>query len=198
MRFFIDGTEWSFPHMDSLSREEQLDALREQVAAEGRVIVDMLSDGESLDDTSIMSVPDAIDVEVHTATPWGLGMEILDEIDASLSAVFRAIQEALDGSDMFEPGTLHEAYEQLEWVGDVIEGFHEAYPEYVGEWPQAERLADELKNFESLLSDGRYADANEWHEIEWKEDTLQPFMKGLASLRKWFGEQERRDGGENE
>ena len=58
MRFLIDGTEWSFPHMESLSREEQLEALREKVSAEGRVIVDMLSDGESLDDGDLLTVPD--------------------------------------------------------------------------------------------------------------------------------------------
>ncbi len=80
MRFFIDGTEWNFPHLDSLSREELLDALRERVASEDRVIVDMLCDGESLDEKDLLSVPDAIDVEVHTATEWGVGLEILDEI----------------------------------------------------------------------------------------------------------------------
>ena len=198
MRFFIDGTEWNFPHMDSLTREELLEELRGQVAAEGHVIVDMLCDGESLDDKAMMTVPDAIDVEVRTASPWGLGIEILDEIDDSLSNVFRLIQEALDGSQMFEPDQLREAHEQIGWIGDVIEGFRDAYPEYGASLPDAAPLEEELSVFENLLSDGRYADANEWHECDWKDKALPPFMNGLKELREWFAEQERRDGGENE
>ena len=182
--------------MDSLPREELLDALREQVAAEGRVIVDMLCDGESLDDRSIMSVPDAIDVDVHTATPWGLGLEILDEVRDSLLKVVRTIQEALDGSQTFNPLQLREAFEQLGWVGDVIEGFRDAYPEYGAGWPDAEPLTEELKVFESMLSDGRYSYANEWHERNWKEEALPRFLDDVKALREWFEEQERRDGGE--
>ncbi len=198
MRFFIDGTEWNFPHMDSLTREELLEELRGQAAAEGRVIVDMLCDGEALDDKAFMTVPDAIDVEVRTASPWGLGIEILDEIDASLSQVFCRIQEALDGTQMFDPGQLREAHEQLAWIGDVIEGFRDAYPEYEAVLPDATPLEEGLSVFEGLLSDGRYADANEWHEREWKGEVLPPFVNGLKELREWFAEQERRDGGENE
>ena len=198
MRFFIDGTEWNFPHMDSLTRVELLEELRGQVAAEGRVIVDMLCDGESLDDKAMMTVPDAIDVEVRTASPWGLGIEILDEIDDSLSKVFRQIQEALDGAQPFEPGQLREAHEQIGWIGDVIEGFRDAYPEYGAALPDAAPLDEELSVFENLLSDGRYADANEWHERVWKGEALPPFVNGLKELREWFAEQERRDSGEND
>ena len=50
----------------------------------------------------------------------------------------------------------------------------------------------------ALLSDGRYADANEWHEREWKGAVLPPFVNGLKDLREWFAEQERRDSCENE
>ena len=184
--------------MDSLPREELLDALREQVAAEGRVIVDMLCDGESLDDKSIMNVPDAIDVDVHTASPWGLGLEILDEVKDSLLKVFRTIQEALDGSQLFDPLQLREAFEQLGWVGDVFEGFRDAYPEYDGGLPDAEPLTEELKVFEAMLTDGRYADANEWHERSWKNEALPPFLDEIKSLREWFEEQERREDGDDE
>ena len=80
----------------------------------------------------------------------------------------------------------------------MIEGFRDAYPEYGSDLPDAEPLAEELRTFEALLSDGRYADANEWHEREWKGAVLPPFVNGLKDLREWFAEQERRDSGENE
>lgn len=190
MRFFVDGTEWKFPHMDSLPRTELLDALREQVASEGRVIVDMLSDGESIDDKAFMSVPDAIDVEVYTATPWGLGLEILNEAENSLQKVFRVIQEAFDSAEIFDPLHFREAYEQLEWICDVFDGFRDAYAEYDGEWPNAVPLFDELKTCEALLTDGRYADANEWHECVWKVETLPYFVDKMKALREWFESRE--------
>lgn len=186
MRFFIDGTEWNFPHMDSLPRAELLDALHEQVESEGRVILDMLSDGESIDDKAFMSVPDAIDIDVCTATPWGLGLAILNEMENSLNDVFRAIQEALDSAQMFDPLQFRDAFEQLNWISYVTDGFCDAYPEYKGEWPDARHLSDELKVCESLLSEGRYADANEWHECVWKAEIVPCIFDKIKILRGWF------------
>ncbi|MBR1896710.1 MAG: hypothetical protein IJ822_07985, partial [Pyramidobacter sp.] len=74
----------------------------------------------------------------------------------------------------------------------------EAYPDFAGAWPSVEPLSAELQTFEALLSDGRYADANEWHEITWKHDALPPFIDRLKALREWFEEQERRDSGESD
>ena len=180
--------------MEALSREEQLDALREKVAGEGRVIVDMLCDGESLSEEELLSAPDGIDVDVHTNTPCGLGVEILDEVKDSLLKVFRCIQEALDGTQMFDPLQLREAFEQLGWVGDVFEGFADAYPEYGSDWPRVEPLVDELNAFQSMLSDGRYADAQAWHEHEWKLHALPPFLDRVKDVREWFIRNDRPEG----
>ena len=49
-----------------------------------------------------------------------------------------------------------------------------------------------------MLTDGRYADANEWHERSWKNEALPPFLDEIKSLREWFEEQERREDGNDE
>lgn len=194
VRFIIDGSEWVYPHMDSLSREEQLDSIREKVSAEGRVIVDMLSDGESLDEKDIMEVPDGIDVEIVTATPFGLGLEILEEVKDSLLSVFKAIQSALDGSKMFDPDDLGGAKEQLEWVCDAMDSFGDAYPDYAGRIPDAAPMSEAVGRFGELLADGRYADANAWHENTWKKRLLPPFLNDLKSLKEWLDAEEAKSG----
>ncbi len=197
MRFLIDGNEWSFPHMDSLPRLELLDALRERVAAEGRVIVDMLCDGESLGEDELLSVPDGIDVDVITATPWGLGKDIVDEMKNSLLKVFAAIQRALDAPDSDGTPGLEGAFAELDWMDDVSESLAGAYPEYGGAFPDAEPLRRQLRVFQRRLAEGRYADATAWHERQWKKETLPPFAERVKALESWFEERERRDGGES-
>ncbi len=181
--------------MDSLSREEQLDALREKVASEDRVIVDMLSDGESLDEKDLLTVPDGIDVEVHTATAWGVGLEILDEVKNSLLDVFKGLQSLLDGSQMFQPSMLDEVHSQLGWIADVIEAFKDAYPEYNAPLPDAAVLSEEVDVFGRLLADGRYAEAQSWHEENWKKEVLPPFLDRLAKLKEWLEGEDKRDFG---
>lgn len=193
MRFFIDGAEWSFPHMDSLSREEQLEALREKVASEDRVIVDMLSDGESLDEADLMTVPDDIDVDVYTDTPWGVGLEILDEIKNSLLAVFKNLQGALDSSVPFEPSALDEAKRQMEWVREAADSFRDAYPEYTGIFPDAGELMQSVEQFEEYLSEGHYAEAQAWHEQTWKKELLPPFLENVRNFKEWLDEKNRQD-----
>lgn len=198
MRFFLDGTEWNFPHIDSLSREEQLDALRERVAAEDRVIVDMLSDGESLDEKDLLTVPDGIDVDVITDTAWGVGLEILDEVKNSLTSIFKDLQTILDGSQIFEHTMLDGVRGQLDWIRDALNSFPDAYPEYDGALPDVEPLHEAIDVFERLLSDGRYAEANDWHEEEWKKDVLPPFLDRLNGLREWLELENSKDCGESE
>lgn len=196
MRFFIDGNEWTFPHMESLSREELLDALREKVASEDRVIVDMLSDGESLDDRDIMNVPDSIDVEVHTNTAWGLGLEILDEVKESLLAVFKDLQTALDGAEPWTPLTLDETKESLKWQIEVFEGIRDAYPEYDRCLPDAAALLDSVTTFDGLLAAGRYAEAHAWHENEWKKCALAAYLENLKDLHDWFEDENAKESDE--
>lgn len=186
MRFLIDGAEWTFPHMDSLSREELLEALREKVASDDRVIVDMLSDGESLDDKDILSVPDEIDVEVHTNTPWGLGLEILDEVKESLLTVFRELQTILDSSRSYEPSMLDEVRDCLNWQEEVFEGIRDAYPEYDGQLPEVAPLKKEISFFAAYLAEGRYAEAQAWHESDWKKRALARYLEHIKDLRDWF------------
>lgn len=193
MRFLIDGTEWTFPHMESLSREEQLEALRERISAEGRVIVDMLSDGESLDDGDLLTVPDDIDVDVLTSTPWELGIELLEEIKNSLLEVFKGLQEILDGAEIFAPSMLDGIYAALDWIGDVTDGFRDAYPEYEGELPDAELLRGGVETFQDLMAGGRFAEAQIWHENEWKREILPPFLDSVKQLHDWFASEESRD-----
>ncbi|RKJ76045.1 MULTISPECIES: hypothetical protein [unclassified Pyramidobacter] len=193
MRFLIDGTEWAFPHMESLSREEQLEALREKVSAEGRVIVDMLSDGESLDDGDLLTVPDGIDVDVLTNTPWGLGVELLEEIKDSLLEVFKGLQEILDGAEVFAASMLDGIYASLDWVGEVAEGFRDAYPEYGGALPDAAPLRRSVETFHALMAAGRFAEAQAWHENEWKREVLPPFLDGVKQLRGWFESEDAKD-----
>lgn len=193
MRFLIDGTEWSFPHMESLSREEQLEALREKVSAEGRVIVDMLSDGESLDDGDLLTVPDGIDVDVLTNSPWGLGVELLEEIKNSLLEVFKGLQGILDGTEAFELSMLDGIYASLDWVGEVSDGFRDAYPEYEGALPDAAPLRRGVETFQDLMVDGRFAEAQAWRENEWKRGVLPPFLDDLKQLHDWFESEDARD-----
>lgn len=193
MRFLIDGTEWTFPHMESLSREEQLEALREKVSAEGRVIVDMLSDGESLDDGDLLTVPDGIDVDVLTDTPWGLGLELLEEVKNSLLEVFKGLQGILDGSQIFEPSMLDGVYASLDWIGEVADGFRDAYPEYGGALPDAAPLRRSVENFRELMAEGRFAEGQAWHENEWKRGVLPPFLDDIKRLHDWFESEETRD-----
>ncbi len=198
MRFFIDGTEWNFPHLDSLSREELLDALRERVASEDRVIVDMLCDGESLDEKDLLSVPDAIDVEVHTATEWGVGLEILDEIKNSLLTIFQELQSLLDDTEPFSDYKLDEIYMQLDWIREVTEAFSDAYPEYEGELPDVASLAEEIAVFGRLLTDGRYAQAHAWHEQDWKKEALPPVLDRLDAFKKWLEGENKKEFGDIE
>lgn len=193
MRFLIDGTEWTFPHMESLSREEQLEALREKVSAEGRVIVDMLSDGESLDDGDLLTVPDDIDVDVLTNTPWGLGMELLEEVKNSLLEVFKGLQGILDGNEFFEAPMLDGIYASLDWIGEVADSFCDAYPEYGGALPDAAPLRRSVENFQELMAEGRFAEAQAWHENEWKRGVLPPFVDDIKQLHDWFESEDARD-----
>lgn len=193
MRFIIDGSEWNFPHMESLSREEQLDSIREHVAAEGRVIVDMLSDGESIDDDDFMNVPDSIDLDIVTSTPFGLGLEILGEVKNSLLAVFKGLQTALDGSNMFDSTTLSDVREQLTWVGEALASFSDAFPEYLGSLPDTDSLSRAVDHFAELLNEGHYAEANEWHEHEWKRYVLPPFLNDIKFLKDWLEAEDKKD-----
>ncbi len=192
MRFFIDGCEWSFPHMDSLSRQELLDALREKEAAEDRLIVDMLCDGESLSESELFAAPEGIDVDIITKTPWELGKDLLEEIKNSLLKVFRAVQGALDAPG-FDASGLEDAFRELDWIEEVCEGLADAYPEYEGTFPDASPLRGELDVLQNLLADGRYADANAWHEREWKKESLPPFAERMNAFRDWLEEMERRE-----
>ena len=186
MRFIIDGAEWSFPHMESLSREEQLDALKEKVSSEDRVIIDFLSDGESLDENDLLTVPDSLDVDVVTSTPEGLGLQVTEEMNASLSGIFKAMQEILDGSEPYQPHMLDGARDAAEWIQHAAEGIRDAYPDYRGELPDASLLIEGLETFHGLLSDGRYAEAQAWHEDEWKHDLVPPVLSALNEIETWL------------
>lgn len=193
MRFLIDGTEWVFPHMNSLTREEQLEALRERVSAEGRVIVDMLSDGESLDDGDLLTVPDDIDVEIFTNTPWGLGLELLGEVKDSLLEVFKGLQEILDGNEVFTASMLDGIYASLDWIVEVTDGFRDAYSQYGGTFPDAVPMRRSVEIFQDLMADARFAEAQSWHENEWKHEVLRPFLDDLKQLHDWFESEDAKD-----
>ncbi|MGI6076384.1 MAG: hypothetical protein ACOYD9_08515 [Pyramidobacter sp.] len=186
MKFVIDGSEWNFPHMDSLSIEERLAALREKVAAEDRVIVDMLSDGESLEERDLLTVPDDIQVDVITDTVWGVGLEILEEIKNSLLEVFKGLQSVLDSRDPFEPSMLDETKRQLHWVGEAAKALQNTYPEYDGQFPQGEPLLDSVAEFEACLAEGHYAEAQIWHEKTWKNEVLPPFLDAVKKIKEWL------------
>lgn len=115
----------------------------------------MLSDGESLDDGDLLTVPDGIDVDVLTNTPWGLGMELLEEIKDSLLEVFKRLQGILDGAEVFAASMLDGIYASLDWIGEVADGFRDAYPEYGGALPDAAPLRRSVETFQELMAAGR-------------------------------------------
>lgn len=186
MKFVIDGCEWNFPHMDSLSVEDRLAALREKVAAEDRVIVDMLSDGEALEEKDLLTVPDDIEVDVITDTVWGVGLEILEEIKNSLLSVFGELQSILDGRSPFEPSMLAETKRQLQWVCEAAKALQRTYPEFDGGFPRGEPLLKGADEFEVCLSQGRWAEAQAWHETTWKKEILPPFLDSLKDIKAWL------------
>ena len=186
MRFIIDGIEWNYPHMESLSREEQLESVYEYVGNQGRLIVDMLCDGESLDEKDLLTVPDAIDLEISTNTPYGLGLEILSELRDSLSEIFKNLRSSLEASEEAENEMLAGARENLNWVCDVTDSFRDAYPDYSGRLPDAHPVADAVSDYEGMLRAGDYADAENWIDHEWVHHILPPFMKDLKEFKDWL------------
>ena len=43
------------------------------------------------------------------------------------------------------------------------------------------------------MVDGRFAEAQAWHENEWKRGVLPPFLDDLKQLHDWFESEDARD-----
>lgn len=186
MRFFIDGSEWSYPHMDALPVEEQIESVREKVASEDRIIMDFLCDGESLTEDELQNIDAELDVDVITASPHGVALEALNEINKSLLEIFKALQTILDGNQMFDPSMLDTAYDQLDWMDEVFDSMRSEYSEYRGNYPDTNLLRDGLADFRDMLSLPDYMRAQAWHEENWKKEIMPQFASPLKAMHSFF------------
>ena len=141
--FFVDGVEWS-SEGTPLSRAELLQALRDELAWDGRVILEMISDGEALSEEDLLTVPDDIDVDVTTASEYGVGIAVLSELKKDLNVQTEKQSVGVSSEN--------EMAECLEFARQALEMVVQTYPECDVDTDEYEKVLSLAADLKSRLS----------------------------------------------
>ena len=97
MDLFIDGVPFPIRHGESLSKEELLEIVMEELAARERVLKEIVCHGEAMSEEAFLSVFDEVEVNFISGDRSELLEEVTSEVVSSLSEAISLLDQASKG-----------------------------------------------------------------------------------------------------
>lgn len=180
VRLIIDGKEWR--HDENLSRSEVLNALREDLAWNDRVILEMLSGDEALSEEDFLTVPEDIEVSITSASEYSVGLAVVDEMKSELVSLLRETEQQQPDSALMTS--------RLQWLNDAATLLFETYPEIE---PLEEEFQATVNWLLELLSASDWFDVARGDFVEALERLtaqVEQYGEDLRAMDEWNDEDE--------
>lgn len=182
MDMFIDGVPFSILHMESLSREELLDVVLEELAGRGLVLKEIVSHGEALSEESFLSIPDGVEVDFLSDTKEGIVNRIILELRESVDRCISVAEGWISRRSEFpDENSMEQWVESMEWIVEVVSELND-----LGEkgplFPDVESFIQELNLWKGIAVESPERAVSELEEIIFKLDLLRDKMEDLESL----------------
>ncbi|MCF4113762.1 MULTISPECIES: hypothetical protein [Dethiosulfovibrio] len=190
MDMFIDGVPFSILHMESLSREELLDVVLEELAGRGLVLKEIVSHGEALSEESFLSIPDGVEVYFLSDTKEGIVDKIILEFKESVDRCISVAEGWMSRrSDIPDKNSMERWVESMEWIVEVMSELND-----LGEkgplFPDVESFRLELGRWSTISVESPERTVPELEETVFKLDLLRDKLEDLESLRRNLSEGE--------
>ncbi|MCF4150843.1 hypothetical protein L2W58_03425 [Dethiosulfovibrio sp. F2B] len=190
MDLFIDGVPFSILHMESLSREELLDVVLEELAGRGLVLKEIVSHGEALSEESFLSIPDGVEVDFLSDTKEGIVNRIILELKESVDRCISIAEGWISRRSEFpDENSMKRWVESMEWIVEVMSKLND-----LGEedplFSDVESFIHELDLWKGIAVESPEQAVSELEEFIFKLDLLRDKMEDLESLRRKLSEGE--------
>ncbi|MEA3283754.1 MAG: hypothetical protein U9Q00_02095 [Synergistota bacterium] len=190
MDMFIDGVPFSILHMESLSREELLDVVLEELAGRGLVLKEIVSHGEALSEESFLSIPDGVEVYFLSDTKEGIVDKIILEFKESVDRCISVAEGWMSRrSDIPDKNSMERWVESMEWIVEVMSELND-----LGEkgplFPDVDSFRLELERWRAISVEFPEQTVPELEETVFKLDLLRDKLEDLESLRRNLSEGE--------
>lgn len=97
MDLFIDGVPFHIRHGESLSKEEILEVVAEELASRGQVLKEIICHGEAMGEDGFLSIIDEVDVDFVSCIESDIAEEVMSEVGSSSAiALSLADEPSLD------------------------------------------------------------------------------------------------------
>ncbi|EFC90093.1 hypothetical protein Dpep_0061 [Dethiosulfovibrio peptidovorans DSM 11002] len=190
MDLFIDGVPFSILHIESLSREELLDIVLEELAGRGLVLKEIVSHGEALSEESFLSIPDGVEVDFLSDTKEGIINRIILELRESLDRCISIAEGWISQRSEFpDENSMERWVESMEWIVEVMSELND-----LGEegplFSDVESFKLELERWRTISVESPERTVPELEEMVFKLDLLRDKLEDLESLRRNLSEGE--------
>lgn len=111
MDLFIDGVPFRVRHGESLSRQEILEVIMEELASRGLVLKEIVCHGEAMGEDGFLSIIDEVAVDFISCTESDITEEVMAEIGSSADLALSLLKDGAKDDQWLD---------HVQWICDAL------------------------------------------------------------------------------